>query len=103
MVVTDIPIFAGAVRRYEKKEALHSAQTESRILEINERLNDVLTLAAAAATAPQRPGLLAELFERVTGVVWVPFEVVWRMACFPRTVVGMLSSSAGGRFMTTAI
>ncbi|CAG8954471.1 hypothetical protein HYFRA_00004383 [Hymenoscyphus fraxineus] len=53
-----------AVRRYEKRATLQTFQTESRLQDLESRLNDAISLAAAAANSGQRhrtfTGILVE-------------------------------------------
>ncbi|EWC47818.1 hypothetical protein DRE_03018 [Drechslerella stenobrocha 248] len=49
----DLDALNRAVRRYERKEALQSAQTDERLAYLDRRVNDALTLAAAAASSAQ--------------------------------------------------
>lgn len=50
----DLDALNRAVRRYEKKATLQTMQTESRLLNLESRLNDALSLAAAAAQSGQQ-------------------------------------------------
>lgn len=88
------------MRRYEKKEALHSAQTEARIKDINCRLDDVITLAAAASARQQREQrsagttLATLLTEWLLGMLLVPFELAWTVVCLPKRAVAGLGIAA---------
>lgn len=89
----------GAVRRYERKEALQSAQTETRILEINHRL--ALTAASARAAQQQRyrcDTLSAALLDYACGVMTVPFSIAWKLVSLPLRAgrMAMLRESLGG-------
>ena len=96
---------AGAVRRYEKKEALHSAQTESRIVDINSRLNDVIALAAAASSQQVLRrgggGGGAEAFSQAlarwaVGLAAMPFELAWKVAVeLPTSACETVARTAG--------
>jgi hypothetical protein len=105
----DIPLltiaFPGAVRRYEKRETLHSAQTESRILEINNRLDDVLTLTAAAHRQQQASSQLhtlsALLLDWACGVALVPLSLAWKIMCLPAKAMELVTG-AGGSAVTAA-
>lgn len=89
----------GAVRRYERKEALQSAQMETRILEINRRL---AVAAAAAAQQQQRQHfdthLLAVVLDYACGVMMVPFSMVWKLVSLPMRMgrMAVLHESLGG-------
>jgi hypothetical protein len=56
-----------AVRRYEKRERLQSGILESRLRDLDTRVNDALSLAASAARH-SRPGLLGWVGESVYAV-----------------------------------
>ena len=95
----------GAVRRYEKKEALQSAQTETRILEINRRL----AVAAAAAAQQQQQQQqqqqrqhsdthLAAVLDCACGAMMALFSIVWKLVSLPLRMGRMvvLHESLGG-------
>lgn len=81
---------AGAVRRYERKEAMHSQHTESRISEIDTRLNDIVSIAAAATRNQQTITLL--LFEWVCAVLVLPFALAWKVVSLPAKAVETLTT-----------
>lgn len=60
----DLDALNRAVRRYEKRATLQTFQTESRLQDLESRLNDAISLAAAAANSGQRhrtfTGILVE-------------------------------------------
>lgn len=56
---TQIDALNRAVRRYEKRATAQTMQTEARLQDLETRLQDALSLAAAAAKNSQRPGILA--------------------------------------------
>ncbi|KAF8539240.1 hypothetical protein BDD12DRAFT_910257 [Trichophaea hybrida] len=96
----DLDALNRAVRRYEKKEALQSAQTETRILEMNHRL--ALAVAASAKQQQQQyrgDTFSAILFEYAYGMMLVPFSIAWKLVSLPvraGRVVLKDSSSVGG-------
>lgn len=75
---------------------MHSAHTETRILEIDSRLNDVLTLAAAASARQHETSVSVLLMEWTCAVVVIPFTLAWRLLSLParavETVAGMRKS-----------
>lgn len=96
---TDVDALNRAVRRYEKKEAMHSAHTENRICEIDSRLNDVLTLAAAAAARRDETTIGMLMAEWMWAVVVVPFTITWRLLSFPAKAVETVAGMKGGRLL----
>ena len=78
-----------AVRRYEKRATLQAFQTESRLKDIESRLNDAVSLAAAAANG----GLARKgkgIGSGVVGVFGTVGEWLGRMAVLPVKVLGMV-------------
>lgn len=75
---------------------MHSAHTETRILEIDSRLNDVLTLAAAASARQNDTSVSVLLLEWTCTVFVIPFTLAWRLLSLParavETVAGMRKS-----------
>jgi hypothetical protein len=64
-----------AVRRYEKRATLHAADTEKRLHSLERRLNDALSLAAAASRmSQQRQGIVMYILETISraisGAMW---------------------------------
>ncbi|CAZ81504.1 unnamed protein product [Tuber melanosporum] len=80
-----------AVRRYEKRETVHSAQTENRILEIDNRLNDVLTLTAAASARQNHTTFSMILFEWACAAIVIPFSLTWKLISLPAKAVETLA------------
>ncbi|CUS10942.1 unnamed protein product [Tuber aestivum] len=80
-----------AVRRYEKRETVHSAQTENRILEIDNRLNDVLTLTAAASAGQKHTTFSMTLFQCACAAIVIPFSLTWRLISLPARAVEALA------------
>ncbi|KAF3901830.1 hypothetical protein AA313_de0207740 [Arthrobotrys entomopaga] len=75
----DLDALNRAVRRYERKEAMQSAQTEERLAYLDRRLNDALTLAAAAAASAQdnQTSSLGQFL--TTWILWsfsIPFVIL---------------------------
>lgn len=80
----DLDALNRAVRRYEKRATLQTFQTESRLQDLESRLNDAISLAAAAANSGQRnrtfTGILVEW--GATAVV-LPLQAFATIAGFP--------------------
>jgi len=88
-----------AVRRYERKEAIQSAQTEARIVELDNQLKDVLTLAAAASSIQRRETFPGALVEWIPGVIVVPFLMLWRFVGLPARAVEMVMGTNANRLL----
>ncbi|RKU41783.1 hypothetical protein DL546_004847 [Coniochaeta pulveracea] len=86
-----------AVRRYEKKATVLAFQTESRLGAIDTRLNDAITLAAAATkiTANQ-VGFFGWLAERTMRLALMPVHAVLAVASLPfRIITKIIGRSRG--------
>ncbi|KAH6671583.1 hypothetical protein F5X68DRAFT_264831 [Plectosphaerella plurivora] len=80
-----------AVRRYEKKATLLSMQTESRFNSLDARLNDALSLAAAAAKHSTSPGFFQWAAESCMDAVMLPFKAFFSLILFPfRTILRLI-------------
>ncbi|TVY73174.1 hypothetical protein LSUE1_G005901 [Lachnellula suecica] len=83
----DLDALNRAVRRYEKRATLQALQTESRLLDLEARLNDAISLAAAAANNGQKnrwfTGVLVEW--AATAVV-LPIQALGTLASLPFTM-----------------
>jgi hypothetical protein len=82
-----------AVRRYEKRATLQTMQTESRLLDLEARLADAITLAAAAAQTGQRQryGLWSMLIEWVASGVVLPLQAFGALASLPfKTIIALI-------------
>ena len=81
-----------AVRRYEKRQAAQSMQTEARFQELDGRLKDALALAAAAARTGQRPGIVSTVLTWGVNSVNCTVQTSWAIATSPfRAVAAVLS------------
>ncbi|KAF2659061.1 hypothetical protein K491DRAFT_591924 [Lophiostoma macrostomum CBS 122681] len=72
-----------AVRRYEKRQAAQTIQTEARFGELELRLKDALSLAAAAARTGQKPGLISMAFTWAVGIVTYGMQTAWAAVTYP--------------------
>lgn len=92
----DLDALNRAVRRYEKKATILAMQTESRLIDLEKRMTDAITLAAAAERTSQsnrqRSGpTISLLFDYVATVAMLPIRLVWGVVTLPgRVIVGVV-------------
>lgn len=82
-----------AVRRYEKRATLQTMQTESRLLDLEARLADAISLAAAAAQNNQRQryNLWTKLVEWIASGVVLPLQAFGALASLPfKTIIALI-------------
>ncbi|KAL2074947.1 hypothetical protein VTL71DRAFT_8727 [Oculimacula yallundae] len=85
-----------AVRRYEKRATLQAFQTESRLHDLESRLNDAISLAAAAANNTQnRRGITGVIVD----IVSLPVQAVSAMASMPLSLAAGVVNWAKGRII----
>ena len=86
----DLDALNRAVRRYEKRATLLTLQTESRLQDLESRMADAISLAAAAerGNLAARRGFAAILLDWVCAVVVVPTSTAWTMMMLPARIVG---------------
>jgi hypothetical protein len=90
-VQPDLDALNRAVRRYEKRVTLQAMQTESRLLDIESRLAEAISLAAAAAQGGQRPKTLGvTAAELLASGIMLPFQTMGSLAQLPFTVMALL-------------
>ena len=89
----DLDALNRAVRRYEKRATLQTFQTESRLLDLEARLNDAISLAAAAANNGQNQrGFTSVIIEWVATAIVLPVHAFTAIARLPfRTIVALIS------------
>ncbi|KIN05930.1 hypothetical protein OIDMADRAFT_154543 [Oidiodendron maius Zn] len=68
----DLDALTRAVRRYEKRATLQAFQTETKLLDLEARLSDAVSLAAAAASKSENAGFSGW----VTTAVTVPLQIL---------------------------
>ena len=68
----DLDALTRAVRRYEKRATLQAFQTETKLLDLEARLSDAVSLAAAAASKNENSGFSGW----VTTAVAVPLQIL---------------------------
>ncbi|KAB8236007.1 hypothetical protein ETB97_010668 [Aspergillus alliaceus] len=84
-VQPDIDALNRAVRRYEKRTAMTSFQTDSRLDALETQVRDALSLAAAAqrSIAQKRRGFLFVLLEWFYAVALLPAQIFMSLAVLP--------------------
>ena len=83
----DLDALNRAVRRYEKKLVALTMQTESRLQDLESRMSDAITLAAAAerstASKSGRGSPAIVLFDWVSTALLLPLQAGWTVVSFP--------------------
>lgn len=80
----DLDALNRAVRRYEKRATIQAFQTEARLHELESRLNDAISLAAAAAKNGQNQrGFTGIVIEWAATAVVLPLQALGAMAALP--------------------
>lgn len=89
----DLDALNRAVRRYEKRATLQAFQTESRLLDLETRLNDAISLAAAAANNGQRQrGFTGIIVEWVATAIVLPLQALSAIASLPfKTIIAIIN------------
>lgn len=102
----DLDALNRAVRRYEKRMVALTIQTESRLQELESRMSDAITLAAAAErssnmTSSRRGSSALVVFDWVSTAVFLPLQATWAIVSLPAkvagTVMGMLEDYVGNK------
>jgi len=75
-----------AVRRYEKRATTLTLLTEQRLQSLEARIQDALSLAAAAAHSSQKPGKVATLLSWISRLMMIPLEAAWFFVAWPINV-----------------
>jgi hypothetical protein len=85
------------VRSYEKKLLAMTIQNEARFEHVDMRMNDTLSLAAAAARTGQKPGVVSMALNTMAGVFAYGLQLTWDVTTYPfriaNALVGMVKSS----------
>ncbi|KAL8904087.1 MAG: hypothetical protein Q9171_007174 [Xanthocarpia ochracea] len=77
-----------AVRRYEKRMVALTMQTESRLQELDSRMSDAITLAAAAErSSTQQKARRGSFFDWISTAMMFPVQACWAIVSFPTKVV----------------
>jgi hypothetical protein len=72
-----------AVRRYEKRSTTLAMVTEQRLQNIEIRLQDTLSLAAAAAHHSRERGPASKTFSALTSMIIAPLRITWSICIWP--------------------
>ncbi|OAX82395.1 hypothetical protein ACJ72_03257 [Emergomyces africanus] len=90
----DLSAITRAMRRYEKRAALHTHETETRLHSLEKRLSDAISLStAAAAAAAQRSSTARDsspifmMLNWMCCAVVLPAQVVWGLCYMPFRMV----------------
>ena len=99
-VQPDLDALNRAVRRYEKRATLLTMQTESRLQDLEARMSDAITLAAAAerssySKSPRR-GSAFVLLDWICASVVLPLQAVWTVVSLPAKVTSTALGAAEG-------
>lgn len=91
----DLDALNRAVRRYEKRATLQTMQTESRLQDLEKRMGDAITLAAAAERSSQsnrqRRGFSVGLMmDWVATMAMLPIQIGWTVLTLPGKVIAGL-------------
>ena len=86
----DLDALTRAVRRYEKRATLQAFQTETKLLDLEARLGDAVSLAAAAASKSEN----AWFSGWMTAAVALPLQIVGVIAGAPFKILSSLVSLA---------
>ena len=101
----DIDALNRAVRRYEKRTTILSLQTDSRLQNLEKRLGDAITLAAAAERSSQSShqrrrsgvGVILNILDDVATLVSLPLHVCWTVLALPwRFIASLVASVRAG-------
>lgn len=76
-----------AVRRYEKRATAQSMQTEARLQDLEMRLRETLTLAAAAAKVSNNPGVISRAMNSVVEMMLLPMKVARAIVAYPMSII----------------
>lgn len=79
-----------AVRRYEKRATTQAIVTEARLQDLEGRLKDALSLAAAASRNNHKPGLIGSLMDWAGTLFMAPLEGFWALLTLPFHLTGEL-------------
>ena len=100
-VQPDLDALNRAVRRYEKRATLLTMQTESRLQDLEARMSDAITLAAAAersssAQSAKRGSSALTLLDWICATVVLPVQAAWALLSLPaRAATTLLGSMEG--------
>jgi hypothetical protein len=72
-----------AVRRYEKRALTQSIMVEARLKDLEARINDALTLSAAASRRSQKPSVISFVSDTTASLFMLPLNVVRSLFSWP--------------------
>lgn len=89
----DLEALNRAVRRYEKRATLLTMQTESRLQELEKRMGDAITLAAAAERSSQsnrqrRGSGVSLMVDWLATMTMLPIQIAWSVLSLPGRMIG---------------
>jgi len=76
-----------AVRRYEKRATAQSMQTEARLQDLELRLRETLTLAAAATKVSTNHSVVSGFLNSLTEVLLLPMRLARAMVAYPISIM----------------
>jgi hypothetical protein len=76
-----------------------SIQLEARFQEIDIRLKDTLSLAAAAARTGQKPGIITAMLGWIAGVFAYTLQMTWDISTYPFRVIASLVETVKSLFI----
>lgn len=100
----DLDALNRAVRRYEKRATLLAMQTESRIQDLEARMSDAITLAAAAERSSSTyskagQGSAFILLNWICSIVVLPVQAVWAAVTLPARLASSVLELVDGFFV----
>ncbi len=72
-----------AVRRYEKRALTQSIMVEARLKDLEAKINDALTLSAAASRRSERPTVISVALDTTASLFMLPLTVVRSLFSWP--------------------
>lgn len=94
----DLDALNRAVRRYEKRVTIQTLQTESRLQDLETRMNDAISLAAAAERGNQshRQSFAVILINWFCAAIVLPVQAMWEFASLPAKIALQVLAFAKG-------
>jgi len=94
----DLDALNRAVRRYEKRATILTMQTESRLQDLESRMTDAISLAAAAerSNQSQRQSFAAILIDWLCAAMVLPMQVLWEFVSLPARIAAKVLTVARG-------
>ncbi|KAI9874527.1 MAG: hypothetical protein M1830_009645 [Pleopsidium flavum] len=94
----DLDALNRAVRRYEKRATILTMQTESRLQDLESRMNDAISLAAAAerSNQSQRQSFAAILIDWLCAAMVLPIQALWECVSLPARIAAQVLTVTKG-------